>query len=56
MIKYKTWFHGWQEVDKQTALKLARHLFRGAVAMKAEKRIEYLNTRFKGISFTEAEL
>lgn len=57
MIKIKSRFKGWLPATKEQALRYARHIYSGAVALRGEYKTEYINTNYlKGVTLTEGEL
>lgn len=56
MIELKTVLHGWIEVDKKHAFQYALNIWNGAVNMTAEQKVDWINSRFRGIAFTESIL
>ncbi len=58
MIQIKSYFNGWVQSDKQTALNYAKQLFKSITTYKTEKElISYINNhKLKNITFTLYEL
>jgi hypothetical protein len=53
MIEVKSRFNGWKVINISTALDLSRHLMNGITTMEDDiERLNYINTKFKGIQFT----
>lgn len=56
MIEVKTLFHGWKEITKERAVAWAKNIWTGSVALTEEKKMEYINSRLRGIQFTKNDL
>lgn len=57
VIQIKTYFNGWHEVSKETALKFARGLYEGIMTMNNKEKVTYINcNKLRGIAFTEEQL
>lgn len=50
-LEVKTLFSGWTETDLIHVKKLVDVIWKGAAAMNEAKKIEYINSRLKGIVF-----
>lgn len=56
-MQIKSRFKGWIPATKEQALRYARHLYKGAVAVPNKKKTDYINANYlKGVIFTEGEL
>lgn len=55
MIEIRTFFDGWVKVDKEHATSYARKIWQKATAIKEEERVDYINKRVRGISFTRED-
>ena len=53
MIKVKSLFSGWNEVNKEQAKRFVLHLKNGITTMTDSKKIEYINTKLQGITVQE---
>lgn len=56
MIKIKTLFSGWQEVDRESAKKWARNMRQGITNIGDDEKLVYINSKMSGVQFTEEEL
>lgn len=54
MIKIKSYFSGWREVDRETAARFVQHLMAGILTMSDAAKEEYINThRIQGATVAE---
>lgn len=56
MIRLKTLFGGWQEVDCRTAKYWAWDKWHGITNMPDAEKLAYINDRLDGVQFTQEEL
>lgn len=49
MIKVKSIFSGWREVDREHAESYILHIYKGASALNHEKSIAYIKENVSGI-------
>lgn len=57
MIKIKSKFYGWREIDFAQALDWAKYMLRAITTCKTEnERVEIINNRLDGIRFELKEL
>lgn len=55
-ILYKSRFNDWINVDKKKALALAKTNYSGITTMSGAKKVDYINSKFKGIKFTKSQM
>lgn len=48
-LLYKSYFRGWVEITKKQRIKLTKHMIQGITALSGNKKLEYINTRFKEV-------
>lgn len=54
MIKIKSYFSGWREVDRKTATRFVQHLMAGIMTMTDAEKEAYINThRLQGATVAE---
>lgn len=56
MIEVLTLFHGWTPSTKENALRWALVIWNGAVNLTESQRLDCINQRIRGISFTKSDL